>query len=213
MDLYQNQGGAFVKGDVCALAQDRNGFWTVQLKESEPLSVSQLVVAAGPSAPDICALLGYKIPMAWERGYHTHLEPPSQGLCRPIFDVELGTVMSPQTTSVRISTGVELTHRDDPPDPTLIRAAVRAARSAADFGDELDGTPWLGSRPTLPDSLPMIGQSTRHEGLWFNFGHQHIGFSTSTGSAELIADQIERKVHKSIDGAPFAPSRFLARGQ
>lgn len=208
MGLYRGMGGTFVKGEVRGVHQSRDESWSVRLGASDSLQVDQLLVAAGPWAPDICAFLGYTVPMAWERGYHTHLEPPKEGLGRPVFDVELGTVMSPQVASVRVSTGVELTHRDAPPDRALIRAAVRAARSAADFGRELDATPWVGSRPTLPDSLPMIGKATRHERLWFNFGHQHIGLSTSTGSAELIAAQIEGKVHALIDAKPFAPGRL-----
>lgn len=209
MALYEGLGGTFVRGEVRRLHQYADKSWRVELTGLDSLHVDELLVAAGPWAPDICRLLGYGIPMAWERGYHTHLEAAKEELKRPVFDVEEGIVMSPQASSVRITTGVELTHRDAPPNPTLVRAAVRAARSVADFGRELDETPWVGSRPTLPDSLPMIGKGTRHERLWFNFGHQHIGLSTSTGSAELIADLIEEKEHAVTACLPFTPGRLI----
>ncbi|MGH8221774.1 MAG: NAD(P)/FAD-dependent oxidoreductase [Woeseiaceae bacterium] len=208
LSLFAAQGGVVVRGDVGGIRQSAGTSWLVEFDGSGQQRVDHLVIAAGPWAPEVCGMLGYRIPMAWERGYHTHLETPDPELTRPVFDVERGFVMSPQQSSVRITSGVEFTHRDARPDYTLIRAAVRAARTAAEFGNELETTPWLGSRPTLPDSLPMIGEAPRHRRLWFNFGHQHIGLSASAGSAGLIGDQIEGKVHAHINGGPFAPGRF-----
>ena len=67
--------------------------------------------------------------------------------------------------------------------------------------------PWMGRRPTLVDSLPMIGKAPRHDNLWFNLGHHHTGLSMSTGSARIIADLIERQT-PPIDATPFRPERF-----
>ena len=35
---------------------------------------------------------------------------------------------------------------------------------------------WMGFRPTLPDSLPMIGEID-NTGIFTGFGHQHIGMT------------------------------------
>ena len=51
---------------------------------------------------------------------------------------------------------------------------------------EIETDPWMGRRPTMVDSLPVIGPAPRHRGLWFNFGHQHVGLSMAPGSALAI---------------------------
>lgn len=206
--LFEDRGGVTLRREVVDVTPGPGNASLVELDGSGAVRVDRLVIAAGPWSPELCRMTGYRIPMAWERGYHVHLEAPEPGLNRPVFDVELGIVLSPQNASVRVTSGVEFAHRDAPPDYRLIRTAIRSARRAGEFGRELDETPWLGSRPTLPDSLPMIGRSPRHAGIWFNFGHQHIGLATSAASAEIIADQIEGKRHATIDSEPFEPGRF-----
>jgi D-amino-acid dehydrogenase len=65
----------------------------------------------------------------------------------------------------------------------------------------------MGRRPTLVDSLPMIGKAPRHDNLWFNFGHHHTGLGMSAGSARIIADLIDGRA-PPIDATPFRPERF-----
>ena len=72
---------------------------------------------------------------------------------------------------------------------------------------QLDETPWMGRRPTLIDSLPMIGAAPRHNGLWFNFGHQHLGLSLAPGSAQLLMALIEN-TQPPAAAAAFSPTRF-----
>ena len=44
---------------------------------------------------------------------------------------------------------------------------------------------WIGFRPTLPDSLPIIGESKKCKNVYYAFGHQHLGLSLAavTGKA------------------------------
>ena len=88
--------------------------------------------------------------------------------------------------------------------------AETAAREAIDLGDGIDAAPWLGSRPTLPDSRPAIGAMPGTQSVWACFGHQHIGFSTGPGSARLLADLMEGKA-PPIPAAPFRPERFIRK--
>jgi D-amino-acid dehydrogenase len=84
---------------------------------------------------------------------------------------------------------------------------VPAARSIVEFGEAV-GEPWRGARPTLPDSLPMIGPAPRHCGLWLCFGHQHIGFTTGPATGVAIAAMITGS-EPPFDTAPFSPGRYL----
>jgi D-amino-acid dehydrogenase len=108
---------------------------------------------------------------------------------------------------VRITSGVEIADRDASPNHDQIIKSVASARDAHDMKDVIDDEPWMGRRPTLVDSLPMIDAAPRHEGLFFNFGHQHLGLSMAPGSALSIVAMIEGK-EPPLDVNPFSATRF-----
>jgi D-amino-acid dehydrogenase len=211
LGLFTATGGIVRQGAVTGLSQDKLGKWSVAFAGGTgdtSMETDKLLIAAGPWSSEIAGWLGYRIPMAWERGYHLHLQPgPGPALNRAVHDVERGYVMTPQQQGVRVTSGVELTYRDAAKNDRQIRSAVASARELADFGDPVEDDPWMGRRPTLVDSLPMIGAAPRHHGLWFDFGHQHTGLGMSTGSARILADLFEGKT-PPIDAAPFRPERF-----
>ena len=206
LKLFTEAGGKVILGAAEKFQQAED--WKVQLRGSEVLQADAVVLAAGPWSAKIAKSLGYKVPMAWERGYHWHLEPGTGPvLRRAVHDVDAGYVMTPQQQGVRVTSGVELADRDAPQDNRQVEQSIRSARQATSLGNKIENTPWMGRRPTLVDSLPMIGAAPRHQGLWFNFGHQHNGLSTSAASAQLLADLYQDKC-PAIDVEPFRPSRF-----
>ena len=147
--------------------------------------------------------------MAWERGYHMHYGVPTEKpLQRPIYDTGGAYVLSPMQDGMRLTTGVELAERDAPPNLAQLEMAEKSAGQAFALGPRLDPEPWMGRRPTLPDSRPMIGEAPGHPGLWLAFGHQHIGFTTGPGTAALLA-ALMLGGPAPINPAPFAPGRFL----
>src|SRR5260370_37253578 len=85
---------------------------------------------------------------------------------------------------------------------------VPVARSGVEFGEAV-GEPWRGARPTLPDSLPMIGAAPWHSGLWLAFGNQHIGFTTGPATGAAIAAMISG-TPPPFNASPFSPGRYLA---
>ena len=75
------------------------------------------------------------------------------------------------------------------------------------LGERLEPQPWLGRRPCLPDMLPIIGPAPRHKGLWFDFGHQHLGLTLGPSSGRLLAAMMTGET-PFVDPAPFAAGRF-----
>jgi D-amino-acid dehydrogenase len=207
LDLFHKKGGRTELFDVHSIKKRTGSRWTIGSDTPLEIESKDVVIAAGPWCDDVCGLLGYDVPLAWERGYHVNVTSPSPGLTRPVCDVERGFVMAPQGETTRITTGVEFVHRDAWPNYSQVQRAYQNAKSAAPVGGIVDEKPWLGSRPTLPDGLPVIGQAPRHRGIWFNFGHQHIGMSTSTGSASILADAILGQSRHNMSRA-FLPERF-----
>jgi D-amino-acid dehydrogenase len=69
------------------------------------------------------------------------------------------------------------------------------------------GTQWMGFRPSMPDSLPVISAAPHSPLVVLAFGHGHLGLTQSAGTAELVADIVERRP-PSIDIAPCRAARF-----
>jgi len=204
--MFEGIGGVVRHAAVKALAPDSAG-WRVMFQDAL-IRARHVVIALGPWSPDILRPLGYRVPMAYERGYHREFTPdPSRRLMRPINDSDGGFLMTPMEQGVRITSGVELTDRDAPSSFAQLDLVVPLARSVVEFGEALS-EPWRGARPTLPDSLPMIGPAPRHSGLWLAFGNQHIGFTTGPATGAAIAAMIAGE-QPSFDVAPFVPGRYL----
>ena len=68
-------------------------------------------------------------------------------------------------------------------------------------------TQWMGHRPCMPDSLPVIGPSPRFANVYFAFGHGHVGLCGGAPTARIIADLIAGRI-PSIDIAPYRADRF-----
>src|SRR6202161_3085437 len=204
--MFVGTGGELRQSDIKAISPDGDG-WRVTLADGA-ISARHVVVALGPWSPDILRPLGYRVPMAFERGYHREFKPnPARSLQRPIHDAEGSFLMTPMEQGIRVTSGVELTSRDAPSSLAQLDAVVPVARSVVEFGEAV-GQPWRGARPTLPDSLPMIGPAPRHSGLWLVFGHQHIGFTTRPATGAAIAAMIGG-APPPFDAAPFSPGRYL----
>ncbi len=212
--LFAQAGGRIIQDEVLQLKPREAGRWQPRLRSGLVLGSTEVLLALGPWTPALLAPLGMRLPMAFERGYHLHFTP-GQGppLQRPVYDSAGGYVLSPMRQGLRLSTGVELNARDAPAQDSThassqLGSAERAAREVLALGERVEPAAWLGRRPTLPDSRPMIGAAPGHPGLWLACGHQHIGFNTGPGTAALLAAQICAEA-EPIDGRPFRPDRFL----
>src|SRR5665213_1624766 len=205
-NMFLGSGGEIRQSDIKSIVPDGAG-WRVVLADGA-ISARHLVVALGPWSAELLRPLGYRVPLAFERGYHREFEPnPARPLLRPIHDAEASFLMTPMERGIRVTSGVELTARDAPSSFAQLDQVVPLARGVVEFGATV-GEPWRGARPTLPDSLPIIGPAPRNSGLWLAFGNQHIGFTTGPATGEAVAAMISG-APPPFDAAPFSPSRYL----
>jgi glycine/D-amino acid oxidase-like deaminating enzyme len=88
----------------------------------------------------------------------------------------------------------------------------RMLERAASYMPVLRDTPiirtWIGFRPTTPDKLPLIGWHDESAGLMIAAGHEGLGITTATGTAELIAALASKRT-TPIDAEPFDPRRTV----
>lgn len=202
---FRAEGGRFVRGDAMTLAPVDGG-WRVETEEGE-FSAPNAVVALGPWSTDLLERLGYKLPLAVKRGYHRHFKPIGTAmLTRPVIDVENGYVITPTEAGIRVTTAIEFAPRDAAPTPVQISRVVPLARQLFPLGEPV-GEVWLGKRPAFPDAIPVICRAERHPGLWFNFGHGHLGFTLGPPSARLLAD-LMTEAEPYADPLPFDAKRF-----
>lgn len=199
--LYERLGGAFSHGDAASLRRSRGG-WAVTT-EGGAVEAAHVVVALGPWSPGLLERFGYDFAMVRKRGYHRHYRGGAT-LRRPFLDVANGYLAAPMAQGLRITTGAELTGLDAPATPVQIEKAERAARALFDLGEPVEPTPWFGTRPFMPEMLPVIGPSAEQPGLWLNFGHGHQGFTLGPATGALLAAMMNAEA-TPLDMTPYAP--------
>jgi len=205
-DLLLKRGGRLVKGDARSLIASGAG-WAVATQDG-PLQAPDVVVALGVWAEDITTALGYRLPLGVKRGYHMHYGAKGNAaLSRPVFDLEKGYIITPMARGVRLTTGAEFARRDDPPSSAHLDRLEPFGRELFPLAERRDPQPWLGRRPCLPDMAPVIGPAPRHKGLWFDFGHQHLGLTLGPVSGLLLAQMMAGEA-PFVDPAPFRADRF-----
>ena len=204
--MLSGSGGEIRRSDIKSIAPDGDG-WRVVLADGE-IGARHVVVALGPWSAELLRPLGYRVPLAFERGYHREFTAnATRKLRRPIHDADGSFLMTTMENGIRVTSGVELTALDAPSSYAQLDAVVPMARGVVEFGDPV-AEPWRGARPTLPDSLPMIGPAPRHSNLWLAFGNQHIGFTTGPATGAAIAAMING-APLPFDATAFAPGRYL----
>jgi len=200
-------GGDIVEAKVEALAPDGAG-WIAKTAAGD-VRAKQAVLAAGAWSDRPARSLGYHLPLASERGYHRHFaRGAGPALSRPVHDTGGGYIVSPMGDRLRVLSGVELAPRGAPPNHAQIARVTAEAAQTLALGAALDNEPWLGSRPSTPDGLPVIGPAPRHRDLFFAFGHGHIGLSTGPITGAVIADLLIGRA-PAVPVAPFSAERFL----
>jgi D-amino-acid dehydrogenase len=201
---FAGAGGTVVQDELVRLQPADTG-WSVQTT-NQNLACEHVVVSMGAWSKRLLESMGYRVPLAVERGYHMHYRA-DRTLRRPVYDVDAGYVMSPMQRGIRVTTGVEWASENSKPTPVQLKKVEPRVREAITLKQQIDDEPWLGRRPCMPDSLPVIGKATRHANLWLAFGHGHMGFSMGPITGRLIAEMI-CGARPIIDTAPFGLTRF-----
>ncbi|MCS6890024.1 MAG: FAD-dependent oxidoreductase [Rhodovarius sp.] len=173
-----------------------------------PLPAAQVVLAAGVWSAALLRPFGYRIPLESQRGYHIHLPNPGIVLERPVVAADRKVFLTPMASGLRVAGTVEFGGLTRPPDPRraayLLEDVRRVFPAASTAGTE--GF-WMGHRPCLPDSLPVVGPVARVPGLWCAFGHGHLGLTGSAPTGAVLAQAMLGQ-RPNIDLSPFAPERF-----
>lgn len=165
-----------------------------------------VIIAAGAHSRGLAAQAGDDVPLDTERGYHVEWDMKAPLLTRPTCPTSRGFYLCPMEGRLRVAGTVELGGLTAPPSRHRIAKLISGARSIFPDLGEPDRT-WMGFRPSMPDSLPVIGSSRRGKDVIHAYGHGHIGLTLAPITAHLVADIIAGR-QPELDLAPYQANRF-----
>ena len=198
-------GAAIERAEVTALRPD--GEAIVVETRAGPPPAARVVLASGAFSHRIARSLGERIPRETERGYNTTLPAEAFDLRTQITFGGHGFVVTRLTDGIRVGGAVEFGGLERPADFRRSAAMLAKARRFLPGLRSEGGRPWMGLRPSLPDSLPAIGRARGAPRVVYAFGHGHLGLTQSAGTARLVADLLTDRA-PAIDLTPFSPQRF-----
>jgi glycine/D-amino acid oxidase-like deaminating enzyme len=203
---FARRGGRIVRDRIVAieLADDRV---RALRGEAATYMAEHAVICAGAWSTQLLASLGYAIPLESQRGYHVTIPSPGIAPSRPVIAADRKVFLTPMEDGLRVAGTVEFGGLERAPSRKRAEYLVRdLARVFPRAQVPKDWSFWMGHRPCLPDSLPVLGPG-RHRGLWLNFGHGHLGLTMSAVSGDILARAICGEP-SNIDLAPLSFERF-----
>jgi D-amino-acid dehydrogenase len=202
----RQRGGAVIERDVMGVGLDGDNPW-IASSDGSVLQADRVVIATGAWSKALAKGLGDTVPLETERGYNATMTDPGVTFNRPVLFEGHGFVITPLKTGLRVGGAVELASVDASPNWGRVDTLLAKARSFVP-GLKQDGRKdWMGCRPSLPDSLPVISRSRASPRVLYAFGHAHHGLTQAAATAELIAAMIAGRV-PAIDVAAYSAQRF-----
>ncbi|WP_214470791.1 FAD-binding oxidoreductase [Mesorhizobium sp. dw_380] len=202
----QSKGARFEMARIERVAADQDGA-TLTLADGTTRQAGQLVVTAGAWSHLLARQLGDRIPLETERGYNTTLPTSAFDVKRMLIFSGHGFVITPLETGLRVGGAVELGGIERPPNFARSKALLRKAQKFLPGLDPSGGREWMGFRPSLPDSVPVIGKAGGSRPVVYAFGHGHLGLTQAAATGRLIRELILGQT-PSIELGPFSPQRF-----
>lgn len=204
---FQQLGGQVRQGAVSAIDTQDGRVQAVVLDNGERIACSELVLAAGAYTGRLSALIDEAIPMETERGYHTQIMVPGIELKHSLIWPAKAFMVTPTAGGIRVGGTVELAGLDAAPDYRRAKVLVKRAQIALPQLQVEGASEWMGHRPALPDTIPVIGPSAKVRGVFYAAGHGHLGLTYSATTARLMADLLTGRT-PPVDMMPYRADRF-----
>jgi D-amino-acid dehydrogenase len=205
-DKLQNMGGEIERATVQSIAPLEEGGWRYVTEHGE-YTTPKLVLAMGVWSAELLKPLGVRIPLESERGYHVNFTAPGITLNHSIMDVDMKFVASSMEDGVRVAGTAEFGGLDAPISEKRSDGLVTLAGKLSPRLNTEAYTTWSGQRPSLPDSLPCIGEIDGFPDLIAAFGHSHWGLMMAPKTGQIVAD-LATGTRTNLDLVAYKPNRF-----
>ncbi len=204
-ELVRN-GAEIIEARVTGIDVGPDGARAIETTKGR-MPVQELVIATGAWSKQLAAQIGHRVPLESQRGYHAMVANPAASPKRNLQWTEKKFIATPMEHGVRFAGTVEIAGLDAAPDYS--RADILLAHGRQMLPGLAGGevTKWMGHRPCLPDSVPVIGRSPKVRNVTFAFGHGHIGLITAASTGKLVSEIVTGSP-ATIDPAPYRIDRF-----
>ena len=202
----ESQGARLLIGDVTDVLRE-NGRVSGLRVSGETIPCDAAVLAAGVWSGPLAKSLGIDVPLESERGYHLELWEPSVMPRSPVMVAAGKFVATPMDGRLRLAGIVEFGGLDTPASRApfkLLEKNIRAAIPGITWKDTVE---WMGHRPSVADSLPLIGEAPTTKEMFLGFGHDHVGLTGGPKTGRLLAQLISGR-QPNIDLTPYSPARY-----
>ncbi len=199
-------GAAFVKAEATGFSIEGGRVSAVRSADRTH-KADIVVVAAGAYSKQLAAALGARLPLDTERGYHVTFADAGVDLDIPVLSIDGYLAITPMEPGLRSAGLVELAGLKLPPNPVLHAKIIRHTKELLPDLNIDAPSRWMGYRPSMPDSLPVIARTPNHHNAYLAFGHGHIGLTSAAATGRAIADlAADRRPQFNL--RPFRADRF-----
>ncbi len=158
-------GARILKADVTDIVRE-TGQVTGVRAGGETIACDAVVLATGVWSGPLAKKLGIDVPIESERGYHLELWEPSVMPKSPVMVASGKFVATPMQGRLRLAGIVEFGGLDAAPSRApfkLLEKNIRAAIPGITWKKTVE---WMGHRPSVADSIPLIGEAPKVKGAW-----------------------------------------------
>ena len=203
-ESFLQKGGSFLNKKITAI---NNNTSVIKIfSENNTFDFDKIIISAGSWSKELALMIGDKFPLDTERGYHVLFENNKKLINRPIGWSQSGFYIIQIEEGIRAAGTVEIAGLHKKPNQKRLNMIEREARKLLPILGKIKST-WLGFRPTLPDAMPIIGQSEKNKNVLYAFGHQHIGWTLAAITGKVIMELVQDR-KANFDISAFSPSRF-----
>lgn len=203
-ELFQQQGGEYIQAHVNGFSRDSNRVSAIQA--GQHISIDEVFVTAGAYSGNLAKQLGSKVPLDTERGYHLMLPQPGIELHHNLIFPVRGFAATSMQNGLRLAGTVEFAGLDAAPDYSRAECLAKCAAAVLPGLKTDDGECWMGFRPSVPDSIPVISASPHYQNAFFGFGHGHLGLTQSAITGAILAALADGK-EPPVDCEPYRIDR------
>ena len=202
----QRSGVVFYKNKVNGISESLNS--VLIDVENGSFEYDAVIIAAGIDSISFAKSLGDFLPMIAERGYNLTIPSPNIQIDIPIVFADRGIVATSLRSGLRIGGWAEYANPRRPANQAYFDAITRISKELFPSLSVEGANFWMGSRPSMPDSLPVISKSRKMNRVFYNCGHGHYGLTHAATSAKLVCDLLTDDQNLSASGL-FSINRFI----
>lgn len=203
---FADKGGRIVEAEVTGIDQKNGEARAVQTSNGD-IDCDGAIITAGAWSGKLMEMVGARVPLESERGYHLEFVNPSIKLRAPTMVASGKFGMSSMRGRLRCAGVIEFGGLEAGPSKGPLELLKQHTLRVFPELEYERTEEWLGHRPATPDSLPLIGEVEGVKNVWAGFGHQHVGLTGGPKTGRWLAQQISGQT-PNVDLACYAPSRF-----